>query len=40
MAHKHRFDPIPGAVKPDKNGILNYEMWSQGEYGPHHAMAA
>ena len=22
-------------VKPDKNGILNYEMWSQGEYGPH-----
>ncbi len=21
-------------VKPDKNGILNYEMWSQGEYGP------
>src|SRR5262245_17665361 len=20
-------------VKPDKNGILNYEMWSQGEYG-------
>ncbi len=25
-------------VKPDKNGILNYEMWSQGEYGPHHAI--
>src|SRR5437667_305725 len=25
-------------VKPDKNGILNYEMWSQGEYGPHHAV--
>jgi hypothetical protein len=24
-------------VKPDKNGILNYEMWSQGEYGPHDA---
>src|SRR5262245_54080435 len=23
-------------VKPDKNGFLNYEMWSQGEYGPHH----
>ena len=25
-------------VKPDKNGILNYESWSQGEYGPHHAI--
>ena len=25
-------------VKPDKNGVLNYEMWSQGEYGPHHAI--
>jgi peptidoglycan/xylan/chitin deacetylase (PgdA/CDA1 family) len=25
-------------VKPDKNGILNYEMWSQGEYGPNHAI--
>ena len=25
-------------VKPDKNGILNYEMWSQGEYGPRHAV--
>src|SRR5258705_2454516 len=25
-------------VKPDKNGFLNYEMWSQGEYGPHHAI--
>ena len=25
-------------VKPDKNGFLNYEMWSQGEYGPHHAL--
>ena len=25
-------------VKPDKNGILNYENWSQGEYGPHHAI--
>jgi peptidoglycan-N-acetylglucosamine deacetylase len=25
-------------VKPDKNGILNYEMWSQGGYGPHHAI--
>src|SRR5215510_2921532 len=25
-------------VKQDKNGILNYEMWSQGEYGPHHAI--
>src|SRR3979490_1768816 len=22
-------------VKPDKNGILNYESWSQGEYGSH-----
>src|SRR6478752_1856646 len=26
-------------VKPDKNGILNYENWSQGEYGPHHDIA-
>ena len=25
-------------MKPDKNGVLNYEMWSQGEYGPHHAI--
>ena len=25
-------------VKPDNNGFLNYEMWSQGEYGPHHAI--
>ena len=25
-------------VKPDKNGVLNYEVWSQGEYGPHHAV--
>ncbi len=25
-------------VKPDKNGVLNYESWSQGEYGPHHAI--
>ena len=25
-------------MKPDKNGILNYENWSQGEYGPHHAI--
>ncbi len=25
-------------VKPDKNGVLNYENWSQGEYGPHHAV--
>jgi peptidoglycan/xylan/chitin deacetylase (PgdA/CDA1 family) len=25
-------------VKPDKDGYLNYEKWSQGEYGPHHAI--
>ncbi len=25
-------------VHPDKDGVLNYETWSQGEYGPHHAI--
>lgn len=25
-------------IKPDKDGYLNYERWSQGEYGPNHGV--